>query len=1077
VSVLKNFAQNVFKVRAGEYARTGWMFVVLLSLVSSFISGRIIRDTLFLDVPNFKQQLPIMYVAVAIAVAVFSALVTRIGHRVSHTAFMSIAMVVMIVSLVFARFVIDAHPPWFPYAFYVWVDVFGTVMIIQFWTFANEVFNAREAKRLFAVIGGGGVVANMIVGLVIGSNAQRLGLGNLLFVFIGALVVSMLALGMAKGTVTKEVGASPAPVKKGDKGKGGVLSSPYLRLIAAATVCTFIATTLGDYEFKLIVSEAIPNRDARAAYFGAFYGITGFLSAFVQFFLTSRILEKAGILPALVMLPLSLLSGAVFVFISPALMAASFLKGAENTLRYTINDATSQLLYLPIAKDVRARAKSFIDGMLRPIAIGLAGLALYLLAKQLTHRTVTVALAVTCATWVVIIIGLRSEYLKTLLTTLKQRRLDFDGVGSKTDEGTLRAFSDTLKKGTPEEMLTVLDLLGSSGIPVAQVESLVLPLLDHADDDVKIATLNFLALRGRPELAVRLQALFDAPSEPVRAAVVSAFCSLARDDAAMVLERFLDDESLLVQGATVAGLIKNGGLEGVLTAADQLKAMIDDPRAPVRRQAAWVLGEISVASFYRPLVGLLHDSDRKVRETAIAAGGKLKSQRLLAPLFELLADENAAPLVVDALASYGSDIEAQALASFLSPQQTARVRAHLCRVLQRVGGNDCVRVFLSDLPQAGDRLRTQAMQAAVRIVGRKQEVNPDPQAVERALKRESTSVIQVHLMTQEIGECSDLLASELRDRADDALTRLFACLSLTYPVQTLEVVQSNLSSTDGNVRANAVEVLDNMLDAAHKPLVLPLVDEGALRQLLEGSSQGIVPRSRNQCLQDLLSDKEPWMVVAALHTLGSYRISGVDNPEIGKAMSLCLSHEEPWVRETALWAMKQSLPPEVLPTKAQKLIGDEVERVRHYGEHVLAEIEMISNVEKVLFLKKIDLFRRIRGDDLARIANIAEEISFNDQEMVFGEGDLGDALYLVVTGKVKIHKGETQLALLGERQCFGEISILDSEPRSASVTAVEPLLALKIRRDDFSEIMAQKPEIAQGVVKVLCARLRNANKR
>ena len=80
----------------------------------------------------------------------------------------------------------------------------------------------------------------------------------------------------------------------------------------------------------------------------------------------------------------------------------------------------------------------------------------------------------------------------------------------------------------------------------------------------------------------------------------------------------------------------------------------------------------------------------------------------------------------------------------------------------------------------------------------------------------------------------------------------------------------------------------------------------------------------------------------------------------------------------------------------------------------------------MLFLKKIDLFRRIRGDDLARIANIAEEISFNSTERVFNDGDLGDALYLIVTGKVKIHKGEVQLAVLGDRQCFGEISIMYS---------------------------------------------------
>lgn len=1070
---LKNLTQNVLKVRTGEVRRTGFMFLVLMTLVGSFVTGRIIRDTLFLDIPNIKAQLPIMYVVAAVAVAIFTFIVARIADRMSRTTFMISAIAVMNVTLIASRFVIERHTKWFPYAFYVWIDVFGSVMIVQFWTFANEVFNAREAKRLFAIIGGGGVVATILVGMGVGQNAKRLGLANLLYVLIGILIVNAFALILAKRAAPKQEIVSRA-AQKAQK-KGAVFSSAYLRLIAATTVCTFLATTLGDYEFKLIVSEAIQDRDARASYFGTFYGVTGLLSAFVQFFLTSRILEKAGILPALVMLPVSLLGGAAAVFVSPVLAAASALKGAENTLRYTINDATTQLLYLPIAKEARARAKAFIDGILRPLAIALAGLSLFFFSSFMTHRRVTTALAIVCAVWGLLIVFLRSEYLKTLLTTLKQRRLDFEGVAyGKTDEGTLRAFQETLKKGSPEEMLTVLDLLSATELPPGQIESLVLPLLDHQDDDVKIATLNFLGTRARPELAKKMEPLFDASSEPVRAAAVSAFCALARDDAAMVLERFLDDPSLLVQGATVAGLIKNGGLEGVLTAADQLKMMIDDLRPPVRERAAWILGEIAVSGFYRPLVQLLNDPVQEVRQSAIAAAGKLRTPKLLEPLLELMPDERVAPLTVDALASYGSEIEPQILSAFLRPGQPARVRAHLCRVLQRIGDKDSVRVFISDLPLSGDRLRTQAMSAAVRIVARKPEARPDPGLISRALFREADTYLQAVVTEREIGECSDLLHSELKDRADDAMHRIFCALAFSYPMQTLEIVQANMSSQDVNVRANAVEVLDNLLEADHKALILPLVDEGALRQMLDSQEVkgGVIHHDRNTWLKELLGDPEPWMVVASLHTIGSFRIPGLD-----KLMSVCLTHEEAWVRETALWALRTTLPPELLPQKAQKLIGDEVERVRHYGEHVLAEIEMISNVEKVLFLKKIDLFRRIRGDDLARIANIAEELSFTDQERVFNEGDLGDALYLIVTGKAKIHKGETQLAVLGERQCFGEIAILDSEPRSASVTAVEPLLTLKIRRDDFSEIMAQKPEIAQGVIKVLCARLRNANKR
>lgn len=138
---------------------------------------------------------------------------------------------------------------------------------------------------------------------------------------------------------------------------------------------------------------------------------------------------------------------------------------------------------------------------------------------------------------------------------------------------------------------------------------------------------------------------------------------------------------------------------------------------------------------------------------------------------------------------------------------------------------------------------------------------------------------------------------------------------------------------------------------------------------------------------------------------------------------------------------------------------------------------MISTVEKVLFLKGVDLFKNIPGEELSYIAQIADEVEFDPQQTVFKEGDQGDAMYLITDGKVKVHSGERVFAELGEKQCFGEMSILDTEPRSASCTAVTELTVLKIQRDDFTEILAEKPEISQGIIKVLTRRLREANRR
>ncbi|HEX9602277.1 MAG TPA: cyclic nucleotide-binding domain-containing protein [Myxococcales bacterium] len=138
---------------------------------------------------------------------------------------------------------------------------------------------------------------------------------------------------------------------------------------------------------------------------------------------------------------------------------------------------------------------------------------------------------------------------------------------------------------------------------------------------------------------------------------------------------------------------------------------------------------------------------------------------------------------------------------------------------------------------------------------------------------------------------------------------------------------------------------------------------------------------------------------------------------------------------------------------------------------------MITTVEKVLFLKSIDLFRGLAGEELATIAEIAEEQPFAAGEPVLAEGEPGDALYLVVEGALRVHRGGKQLAQLGVRDVFGEMAMLDPQPRSASVTVVKDAVLLKIGRDDFRDVLQERPEICMGVIQVLSRRLRGSGRR
>ena len=138
---------------------------------------------------------------------------------------------------------------------------------------------------------------------------------------------------------------------------------------------------------------------------------------------------------------------------------------------------------------------------------------------------------------------------------------------------------------------------------------------------------------------------------------------------------------------------------------------------------------------------------------------------------------------------------------------------------------------------------------------------------------------------------------------------------------------------------------------------------------------------------------------------------------------------------------------------------------------------MISTIEKVLFLKGVDLFRGIPGEDLAHIAQISTEVDYPPNKSIVCENDIGDSMFLIVEGEVRVHSGNQQFAQLGPQEYFGEMSILDSEPRSATVTSTQDLRALRIAQSDFSEILAEKPEISHEIIKTLTQRLREANKR
>ena len=133
---------------------------------------------------------------------------------------------------------------------------------------------------------------------------------------------------------------------------------------------------------------------------------------------------------------------------------------------------------------------------------------------------------------------------------------------------------------------------------------------------------------------------------------------------------------------------------------------------------------------------------------------------------------------------------------------------------------------------------------------------------------------------------------------------------------------------------------------------------------------------------------------------------------------------------------------------------------------------MLSTIEKVLTLKHVDVFQQTPDDVLADVAALLAEIEVAAGETIFHKGELGESLYIVITGKLRVDDGDHLLNYLGASDVFGEMALLDAEPRVASVTAVEPARLLRLNQAPFYELITDRPEVAIGLIHVLTGRLR-----
>jgi len=295
-----------------------------------------------------------------------------------------------------------------------------------------------------------------------------------------------------------------------------------------------------------------------------------------------------------------------------------------------------------------------------------------------------------------------------------------------------------------------------------------------------------------------------------------------------------------------------------------------------------------------------------------------------------------------------------------------------------------------------------------------------------------------------------LLEAALEHKRDTCGRTLLSLLgSFEYDAKLIERATQAMKLGAPDWRVRALSTLGPVVSQAHGELLALLADPGRAKPT------AVDARSRTERLVELGLGRyewvSPWIRACALRALSPSAEGALDVLESAAA------ERDPLVAGTAaavLAASRRGVTVSTAPLDRSTFLI----------------------MDKVVLLKEVSVFSAIPHEELVEVAALLADSWASPGENIVEQGEIGDCLYVIASGGARVHDGERTLAQLTRKQFFGELSLLDAEPRSASVTATEETHLFRLGQSDFYSLVADRPQIVHAINRGLCQMVRGVLK-
>ncbi|MGB2816617.1 MAG: Npt1/Npt2 family nucleotide transporter [Burkholderiaceae bacterium] len=376
---LDRFLSLFADVHRGESGRLLLLTFNVFLILTAYYVMKPVREALILAQPNGAEiksySMALQAVLLAAIVPAYGALASRLARR----RLINIVTAFFIACLPLFYLAAEAH--WHVgVPFFLWIGIFSLMVIAQFWAYANDLYTPDAGKRLFAVIAFGASSGAVFGAYISGHLIGTLGVNPMLLVAAAVLAASMMLFNIIDGR--EQESATGRPQAAGGEepiGDGNpfalVLRNRYLLLIAALVLLLNWVNATGEYVLSSIVTRAAEEqvlagtleREREGAFIGSFYAdyfqVVNIAGMLLQLFVVSRIVKYVGVPVALCVLPFVALGSYAVAALLPSLAVVRWVKTAENSVDYSLQNTVKQMLFLPTTREEKYKAKQVTDSL------------------------------------------------------------------------------------------------------------------------------------------------------------------------------------------------------------------------------------------------------------------------------------------------------------------------------------------------------------------------------------------------------------------------------------------------------------------------------------------------------------------------------------------------------------------------------------------------------------------------------------------------------------------------------------------------------------------------------------------